>query len=65
MFGYKSLRFTDFACSTSGASVSSSAASPSTPLLDSNSGFDSVVTQEMPWKLDGIEEGIEKVRLMF
>lgn len=61
MFGYKSLRFTDFACSTSGASVSSSAASPSTPLLDSNSGFDSVVTQEMPWKLDGIEEGIEKV----
>lgn len=56
---YKSLRFPNCACSSTGASVSS----PSTPLVDSNSGFDPVVTQKVPGKLEGVEEGIEKVRL--
>jgi len=65
LLGYKSFRFSDFVCSSSSeASVSSSAVNPSSPVVASNSGFDSVVShQEMPGKLDGIEEGIEKVRL--
>lgn len=63
MLGYKSFRFSDFVCSSSSeASVSSSAVNASSPLVASNSGFDSVVShQEMPGKLEGIEEGIEKV----
>jgi hypothetical protein len=65
LLGYKSYRFSDFVCSSSSeASVSSSAVNPSSPLVASNSGFDSVVShQEMPGKLEGIEEGIERVRL--
>ncbi|CAK8540196.1 unnamed protein product [Lathyrus sativus] len=47
--------------SSSGASVSSSAVNPSPPLVASNSGYDSAVSQEMPGKLEGIEEGIEKM----
>lgn len=66
LLGYRSLRFQDFACSSSsGASVSSSAVNPSSsPLVASNSSFDSVVSKEMPGKLEGIEEGIEKVKLV-
>ncbi|GAU15741.1 hypothetical protein TSUD_235540 [Trifolium subterraneum] len=48
--------------SSSEASVSSSATNPVSPLVASNSGFDSVVShQEMPGKLEGIEEGIERM----
>ncbi|WJX61405.1 hypothetical protein P8452_46498 [Trifolium repens] len=63
LLGYKSYRFSDFVCrSSSEASVSSSAVNPSSPLVASNSGFDSVVShQEMPGKLEGIEEGIERM----
>ena len=61
MLRYKSLRFPDFVCSSSGTSVSSSAANPASQLVASNSGFDSVVSQDMPGKHEGIEEGIEKM----
>ncbi|KAL5099762.1 hypothetical protein RYX36_004089 [Vicia faba] len=63
VLGYKGLRFQEFVCSSSSeAPVSSSAVNPSSPpLVASNSGFDSVVSQEMPGKLEGIEEGIEKM----
>jgi hypothetical protein len=64
LLGYKSYRFSDFVCSSSSeASVSSSAVNPASPLVASNSGYDSVVShQEMPGKMEGIEEGIERVR---
>lgn len=63
VLGFKSFRFSDFVCSSSSeASVSSSAVNPSSPYVASNSGFDSIVShQEMPGKLEGMEEGIEKV----
>lgn len=61
MLGYQSLRLPGCACSNSGAAVSSAAANPSSPPhVASNSGFDSVVTQELPEKLEALEEGIEK-----
>ncbi|KAJ1431197.1 hypothetical protein SESBI_07442 [Sesbania bispinosa] len=63
LFWYKSIRFPNCACTNSGSAVSSSVANPSTPFVASNSGFESVVTQKMPGKLEDIEEGIEKVRL--
>ncbi|XP_020207360.1 uncharacterized protein LOC109792362 isoform X2 [Cajanus cajan] len=61
VLGYQSLRLPGCACSNSGAAVSSAAANPSSPPhVASNSGFDSVVTQELPEKLEALEEGIEK-----
>ncbi|CAJ1930816.1 unnamed protein product [Sphenostylis stenocarpa] len=62
VFGHQSLRIPSCACSNTGSAVSSSAAanSSSPPHVASNSGYDSVVTQEQPGKLEALEEAIEK-----
>lgn len=66
MFGYQSLRIPVGVCSNSGSAVSSSAANPSSPPhVASKSGYDSVLTQEQSEKLEALEEGIEKVKVMF
>ncbi|KAL2668225.1 hypothetical protein AAZV13_01G116400 [Glycine max] len=64
---YQSLRLPSCACSNSGSAVSSSSSaaakknpSPPAPQVVSNSGYDSAVTQELPGKLEALEEGIEK-----
>jgi len=66
VFGCQSLRIPSCACSNSGSAVSSPAANPSSPPhVASKSGYDSVVTQEQSEKLEALEEGIEKVKVMF
>ncbi|XP_028755995.1 uncharacterized protein LOC114715344 [Neltuma alba] len=55
-FGNHSYRFLNCRCSTSGSAVSS-AANSSSPAIASNSG----ISRKKPWKLEAIEEDIEKV----
>ncbi|KAF7829115.1 putative transmembrane protein [Senna tora] len=59
-FGNHSGRFHNCVCSCSGPIVSSTA-NHSSPVIASNSGYDSGISRKRPGKLEAMEEDIEKV----